>query len=50
MIEGGMKHVEENYNFQDFEKSWVDLMYKMHGQHGSWKNRKNYRAWEKIVL
>lgn len=50
MIEGGMNHVHDNYSFDVFEKTWVDLMLRIHKENGSWDNRKNYQAWSKIVL
>lgn len=40
----GAKHVEENYNFKDFGEKWVNLMVKIHEQHGSWETRKNYNG------
>lgn len=41
----GMKHVAENYNFEKFEKQWVDLMDDIVERHGSWETRKGYRRW-----
>ena len=40
----GARHVEENYNFENFGKKWVDLMLKVHEEHGSWETRKNYNG------
>ena len=40
----GRAHVLENYNFNNFEKQWVDLMLKLHEDEGSWKTRKNYNG------
>ena len=40
----GAKHVEKNYNFKDFGEKWVNLMVKIHEQHGSWETRKNYNG------
>lgn len=45
MAEAGMRHVDENYNFDHFEKSWIDLMDRVIEEHGSWQNRKNYTRW-----
>ena len=44
----GRKHVVDNYNFDTFEKTWVDLMLKVYEEEGSWENRKhnNYRVLE----
>ncbi len=38
----GARYVRKNYNFDDFNKSWVDLMMKIHEEQGSWETRKNY--------
>ena len=44
----GREHVIKNYNFETFEKTWVDLMLKIHEEEGSWETRnyKNYRLLE----
>lgn len=42
----GREHVMKNYNFEDYRKKWVDLMLKIHENHGSWDTRKNYNSWE----
>ncbi len=44
----GRQHVIDNYNFEAFEKTWVDLMLKLHEEEGSWETRKfkNYRLLE----
>jgi glycosyltransferase involved in cell wall biosynthesis len=38
----GAKHVQKNYNFEQFGEKWVNLMLKIHEQHGSWETRKNH--------
>jgi glycosyltransferase involved in cell wall biosynthesis len=40
--QNGRKHVLENYNFEDFNKKWVDLMLEIHEKEGSWDTRKGY--------
>lgn len=40
----GRKHVFENYNFENFEKKWIDYMTKIHETEGSWETRKNYKG------
>ena len=44
----GREHVIKNYNFQDFNQSWVNTMLWVHEQEGSWETReyKNYRLLE----
>ena len=46
----GRKHVEKNYNFEDFNKAWVDFMLNVHDYSGSWETRKNYQSWELIQI
>ena len=43
--EKGRLHTENNYGFENFEKTWVDLMLGVHEKHGSWDTRKNYKPW-----
>jgi len=38
----GHQHVTNNYNFDTFEKTWVDLMLDIHEKEGSWETRKGY--------
>ena len=41
----GRRHVLKNYNFEQFEKSWIELMDKIIEEHGSWDKRKLYKQW-----
>ena len=50
MVEGGINHVRENYNFDDFSNTWVELMENVHNENGSWETRKNYSPWECIEI
>tara|TARA_R110000824_G_scaffold9947_1_gene44255 strand:+ start:198 stop:1328 length:1131 start_codon:yes stop_codon:yes gene_type:complete len=38
----GRKHVETNYGFEDFGRTWVKLMDKIHKTCGSWEDRQGY--------
>ncbi len=38
----GRQHIETNYNFKDFENSWIDFMDSVVEENGSWETRKNY--------
>jgi glycosyltransferase involved in cell wall biosynthesis len=38
----GCGHVMKNFNFVEFEKSWVTFMTEIHEELGSWETRKNY--------
>ncbi len=46
----GRDHVLKNYSFEQFEKSWSEFMDETCDKHGSWKTRKNYRAWREVTL
>ena len=45
MSTNGMKHVAENYNFEKFEKGWVEIMDNVVERCGSWDSRKGYKRW-----
>ena len=38
----GRKHIEANYNFEDFKQKWIDFVDSVIEENGSWKTRKNY--------
>ena len=38
----GSEHVKNNYNFENFNQRWVNLMRKIHNEEGSWDTRKGY--------
>ena len=38
----GRKHVQNNYNFENFGQQWISLMDSVVNKQGSWENRKNY--------
>ena len=41
----GRNHVNQNYNFDDYEKNWIKIMDDIVENHGSWDNRKGYKRW-----
>ena len=41
----GRQHVLKNYNFETFQKNWVQLMDSIHEKYGSWETRKHYKPW-----
>jgi len=41
----GREHVMKNYNFEDFNKTWVDVMTKLYEEDGSWETRKYTKRW-----
>ena len=46
MSSQGRRHVLKSYNFETFEKSWVELMDKVIEEHGSWETRTGYQRWQ----
>jgi len=50
MSSQGRRHVLKNYNFENFEKSWIELMDKVIEQNGSWETRKNYKKWHLLEV
>jgi len=40
----GRQHVLDNYNFETFNKQWVDIMTEVHEENGSWDTRTNYQG------
>ena len=40
----GRKHVETNYNFENFNKTWVKLMDDVYENSGSWDDRKGHNG------
>lgn len=41
----GIKHVKENYNFEKYEKGWVETIDEIIEKHGSWDTRVGYKRW-----
>jgi len=46
----GRSHVTKNYNFENYEKSWVNLMDGVIENHGSWEDRRNYKRWHLLEV
>ena len=42
----GAEHVRKNYNYENFQKTWLDLIEDVTNRLGSWDTRKGYKAWE----
>jgi glycosyltransferase involved in cell wall biosynthesis len=42
----GREHVDKNYNFENFKKTWVEFMLDINKNSGSWNTRKNYNSWK----
>jgi glycosyltransferase involved in cell wall biosynthesis len=45
MGQKGRQHVMRNYNFENFQKSWIEVMGSIHKKYGSWETRKGYKTW-----
>jgi glycosyltransferase involved in cell wall biosynthesis len=43
--QAGRGHVLKNYKFEDYQSRWVEVMDKVHEDHGSWDSRKKYSPW-----
>ena len=41
----GRKHVEKNYNFDNFIKAWDEIFTKVHKEQGSWETRNRKQNW-----
>ena len=50
MSEGGIKHVNKNYNFESYEKKWIELMDEIIEKYGSWDNRVDYKRWHLLEV
>jgi glycosyltransferase involved in cell wall biosynthesis len=46
----GREHVMKNYNFENFNQNWENLMDRVHEQYGSWDTRKGYKVWREEEL
>lgn len=40
----GLEHVNNNFNFENYCKSWDKIFKNVHEKHGSWETRKNYKS------
>jgi len=41
----GRKHVEKNYNFENFIKTWDEIFTRIHEKEGSWETRNRKQNW-----
>ena len=46
----GRNHIEKNYSFSEFNKSWVEFVDEVLEENGAWDTRKNYKAWSSVQL
>jgi len=40
-----VEHVQKNFNFEQYGKSWDRILKEVHEKNGSWETRKNYQSW-----
>ena len=50
MGQKGLKHVEEEYNFENYTLTWDKILKDIHEKYGSWENRKHYDHWELLEI
>ena len=50
MSAAGIKHVETNFNFKNYNKKWIETMDEIVEKHGSWENRKGYDKWHLLEV
>ena len=41
----GREHVIKNYNFENFNQTWIDVLTQLHEDEGSWETRKQTQRW-----
>ena len=46
----GREHVKKNYNFENYEKGWVELMDSFIEKHGSWETRRGYTRYHLVEV
>jgi len=46
----GREHVKNNYNFEQYEKGWVNIMDEIVEKHGSWETRRGYDRWHLLEV
>ena len=42
--------IVKEYSFEEYAKSWDDLIVDVYNRFGSWENRKNYSPWELVKV
>jgi glycosyltransferase involved in cell wall biosynthesis len=46
----GREHVRKNYNFDQYEKRWVQKMDEIVEKYGAWGTRSDYRRWHLLEV
>lgn len=50
MSTGGIKHVKDNYSFEQLTNGWIDVMDNFIEANGSWDTRNNYQRWHLLEV
>ena len=45
-----LDQLEQNYNFEQFQSNWVELIDSVVENHGSWETRVGYNRWELLEV
>jgi len=45
MGRAGREHILKNYNFENYQNEWDNILSNAHEKYGSWETRKNYKCW-----
>ena len=48
--ERGLQHVLKNYNFENFQQQWVDIIDNVCEKYGSWEDRKLHTPWNLVEI
>ena len=43
--ERGLQHIKKNYDFKNFQRTWVETIDGINDKYGSWDTRKGYTSW-----
>jgi len=46
----GQEHVKNSYNFENYEKEWVQVMDEFIERNGSWEERRGYERWHLLEV
>ena len=46
----GQQHVDNNYNFEKYLQSWIELTDSIIAKYGAWETRKLYKRWHLLEV
>ena len=50
MSTGGMKHVADNYSFEQYEQGWIKIIDNIIEKYGSWESREGFKRWHLLEV